>query len=335
MKIIFTERHLYLLRKILQDDWSYLELREFFEFVKSIAIIYLRTCEKNNLRISGPFETLDDIADDFMIDLFSRNKNGFKIWQRYIEQNGFPDLDTAKNFFYAIIKKRCRYGLDRLFYERDRQGWNNHKTFMRVADSCNFTVKRYGSNKFIIHKNDIKKSITPESDFAKIYDLYLRCANAPNLNSIAEKMLESIEESPVYARVIRLGVLNKAIKFERTNAAANSSGVSIYKRNGRPCEQYIEHDENDNDFHIRKDIYKTIDNYCQPYRPQYYKLAPAMKEYFDSILDGTDKSMYECYCNHFAKISNKEFRRTAERKLNYLNKIVKRRLQRYFLGMIV
>lgn len=318
-----------MLRKILQDDWTYSELREFFEFLKSISVIYLKACGNSGLRIANQFETIDDIADDIMVDLFARDKNGFKSWHVYIEQNGFPDLETAKEFFYKIVAKKTRQGLDRIFYERDRQGWNNARVLTKFADSYSYKVKRNGGGKFLVHKDDTEKQVMAEHDFARVYELYLRCADAPSMSAIAEKMLESIEESPLYARVLSVGMLNKAIKLERKYALKYRDTIE-YRRNGRVVELAIE--DRENDVVLKRFVHKVIDDYCQDYRNNtpwgmydYWKLAPVVKDYFGNFLDGRYESMYDTYCRYY-KIDNGEFHRTVKQQIDYLFKIVKKKV---------
>ena len=337
MRITFTERHIYLLKKILQDDWNYSELREFFDYIKAISVVYLKACQKNNLRVDGPFETIEDIADDFMIDLFARDKNGFRHWQRYVEQNGFPNIETVSEFFYSIIKKKSRQGLDRLFYERDRQGWNNARMLTRFKDSYSYKVKRNGGSKFLVHRDDAEKQIMPESDFAKIYELYLRCADAPTMSAIAEKMLESIEENEIYARVISVGMLNKAIKLERKWALKYANTLE-YKRNGYVVSSQGVYDK-ENDVALKRYIRKIVDEYCQDYRNNrpwgmhdYWKLAPVVIDYFNNFLDGRYESMYDTWCRHYPEMDIGEFHRTHKQQIDYLFKIVKVSVRKFLFG---
>lgn len=327
----YTERHIFLLKKIISDTWNYAELREFFEFLKSVSVSYLRAREAGNTYISTSHETLHDIADDFMIDLFARDKTGFYVWQRYVEQNGFPNLETAKEFFRGIVIRKSRQGLDRLFWERDRHGWNNDRALTRIKDAYSYKVERNRKGKFLVHQNDAGKEMMQEEDFAKVYELYLRCANAPNISAIAEKMLESIEESPIYARVLSVSLLNKAIKHERRWAFKYRES-NEYKRNGFVIT--VPDEKPEIDLELQKIAHKAIDNFCEVPRGEYeyWKMASVAKDYFDDCAAGQAVSMYDVLLRYYPGIVYQEFFKIHRGKIEYLMKIVRKSIRRYLFG---
>lgn len=328
-------RQIYLLKKILSDDWTLAELKEFFDFLKSLSLRYLRKCEKSNLKIANAYETLEDIADDFMIELFAHSER-FHVWHRYVEQQGFPTEENANRFFWAIVKNKTRQGLSRVFYERAPIAFNVVRSLKLGYNGC---VINKPNGRFLVHRKDTAKLIMPEHDFEKIYALYSQCASGSGgfINVIAERILESIEEQPVYARVINVALLAKA--HEQNIVQSFTGQVSPeYRHNGKTIS--VRHDEKENDdddMAIREFISRETDKYCNDYvnnRPykqfDYWQYAPAVKDYFAAMIDGREDSIYEIVAQHFPELSSIQYQRNCGHHrtcVEYTIKVIRRKLR--------